>query len=321
MLQQTQAAVVGPYYRRFLERFPNLQALAAAKLPEVLELWSGLGYYGRARHLHAAAKAIASRAEFPATLAGLRDLPGFGPYTAAAVGSIAFGLPEPAIDGNAVRVYARLTGLRAPRSQAEGVLRELARPLLRAGPAGDVNQAIMDLGQLVCRVRDPACPSCPWRKACRAHRDGSTAEIPVRTRARPRRRQVEVAAAIMRGKTILLARRRERGLFAGLWELPAGPLASDRPRASRLGPPAALRTILRRELGLTAAVGRELASVDRVLTHLKLQLIAFEVTVRGVPRPSPEGRYLEARFFPVAKLGQLGLSSASRKLLAAMALW
>ena len=233
MLQQTQAAVVIPYYRRFLKRFPSLRALASAELPQVLELWSGLGYYGRARNLHAAARAISppSVVGFPSTLEGLRALPGFGPYTAAAVGSIAFELPEPAIDGNAIRVYARLLGLRSPRPRAELELRGLVRPLLRIGPPGDVNQAIMDLGQLVCRVRSPICSACPWRSACRALRDGTTDEIPTRLKARPRRKVIELAAKITRGKTILLARRRERGLFGGLWELPAGAL-DERPACS-----------------------------------------------------------------------------------------
>jgi len=326
MLQQTQAAVVAPYYRRFLKRFGSVRALAAAELTEVLELWSGLGYYSRARNLHAAAKAIVSEGAFPSTLDGLRALPGFGPYTAAAVGSIAFGLPEPAIDGNAVRVYARLVGLRAPRAEAEKPLRELARPLLRAGTPGDLNQAVMDLGQLVCRARDPACPSCPWRRVCRARHDRSTAEIPMRTKARPRRVVVELAASITRGAAILMARRRERGLFGGLWELPAASLPGDqREILEGAGLPAALpvalRDALRRDLALTVVVGAELASVDRILTHLNLKLIAFAAKTRGVPRATPQGRYLEARFVPLAELRQLGLSTASRKLLTAMGLW
>ncbi len=321
MLQQTQAAVVAPFYHRFLKRFRNVRALAAAELPEVLQLWSGLGYYGRARNLHAAARVVALKDGFPSTLEGLRALPGFGPYTAAAVGSIAFGLPEPAIDGNAVRVYARLVGLRAPRTQAETPLRELARPLLGAGSPGDINQAVMDQGQLVCRARDPDCSSCPWRGVCRAHNDDATAEIPVRTKPRPRRAVVELAASVMRGGTILMARRSERGLFGGLWELPSASLPRGRRATAGKALQAALRDALRRDLGLTIAVGAELASVDRILTHLNLRLIAFAAKARGIPRASSRGRYLEARFVPLAELGQLGLSSASRKLLTAMGLW
>jgi A/G-specific adenine glycosylase len=326
MLQQTQAAVVIPYYRRFLKRFPSLRVLASAELPEVLELWSGLGYYDRARSLHAAAKAItALGGRFPSTLEGLRALPGFGPYTSAAVGSIAFDLPEPAIDGNAVRVYARLVGLRSPRPRAELELRELVRPLLQIGPSSDINQAIMDLGQLVCRVRSPLCSACPWRSACRARRDGTTDEIPTRLKARPRRKVVELAARITRGKTILLARRRERGLFGGLWELPAGPLSEDRPMRPATAPPmalhAVLRDLLRRDLGLKAVVGQELATIDRVLTHLNLRLIAFEAQAKGEPTANPRGRYLEARFVRFSELPQLALSSASRKLLTAVGVW
>jgi A/G-specific adenine glycosylase len=320
MLQQTQAAVVVPYYRRFLKRFGNVKALAAAELTQVLELWSGLGYYSRARNLHAAARAIVAQGAFPSTLAGLQALPGFGPYTAAAVGSIAFDLPEPAIDGNAVRVYARLVGLRAPRAEAEPRLRELARPLLGAGPPGDLNQAIMDLGQLVCRARAPSCPACPWRRMCRAHREGTTGEIPIRTQAPPRRDLIEAAARVTRKGTILLARRREQGLFGGLWELPA--VALPRSRAKQPANPSVLRDLLRRtlrrELGLAASIGRELGSVDRTLTHLRLKLIAFDAEATGRPRAAAGGRYLEARFVPETEIARLGLSSASRKLLSVL---
>ncbi len=201
--------------------------------------------------------------------------------------------------------------------------------MLAGGPgetSGEINQAIMDLGQLVCRTTNPACSICPWQRFCRARREGSTEEIPMRTKARPRRELVELAARITRGATILMARRRERGLFGGLWELPSGPLLERRPkkRAHALepaAPRAVLLETLRRDLGVTARVGRELASVDRVLTHMNLKLIAFAATTSGSPRPTADGRYLEARFVPKAELARLGLSSASRKLLTAVGVW
>lgn len=310
MLQQTQAAVVKTYYQRFLDRFPDVERLARAPLSEVLGLWSGLGYYGRARALHAAAQTIVELGAFPRTLAGLRALPGFGPYTAAAVGSIAFDLPEPAIDGNAVRVYARLVGSREPRAAAERSLRALTRPLLKFRPS-EMNQAVMDLGQLVCTARAPRCALCPWRPSCRAHREGTTAEIPVRTLAKPRQPLTEVVGVLRRGQTVLLARRRESGLFGGLWELPG---AEALPTAERL------EDALLQELGLVAQAGPELARVQQTLTHRDLTLVAFQINANGGPKLPADGRYLEAKRFPISRLAELGLSSASRRLFEALGL-
>jgi len=310
MLQQTQVATVLGYYERFLREFPTVEALAKAELPAVLARWSGLGYYGRARSLHAAAREIVRRGAFPRTLEGLRELPGFGPYTAAAVGSIAFGLPEPAIDGNAVRVYGRLVGLRAPRGEAEKTLRELARPILEAGPASELNQAVMDLGAGLCSAQAPACLVCPWRRPCRARRLGLQAEIPPRVERRPRR-ALSWAAAVLRDREgrLLFARRPEKGLFAGLWELPGGEARAREPL------PAALERLLASELGLRARIGEELGAVSQELTHRSLRIVAFAAQARG--RPKAQG-YLETRFAAEGEARELALSSATRKLLASL---
>jgi len=317
MLTQTQAAVAGRYYRPFLRRFPRLETLASAELPEVLQQWSGLGYYGRARNLHAAARQLVGLDSFPSSIEQLRTLPGFGPYTAAAVGSIAFGLPEPALDGNAVRVYSRLIGLRVPRAEAQALLGGLVRPLVAVDP-GNVNQAVMDLGQLVCRARRPDCGTCPWARSCQARASNATESIPPRAAARPRGRRTELAACIRRGGSVLMARRRERGLFGGLWELPSS-TTSRGSAGPDLRP--ALRAFLRRDLGLEAEVASELATVERVLTHLNLRLVAFEVRAPGRPRLAKNGPYLEARFFPPEGLSHLGMSSASKQLLSAIGVW
>ena len=309
MLQQTQAAVVGPYFDRFLRRFPTVQSLAQAAMADVLGLWSGLGYYARARTLHRAAQVIAETG-FPSSHEGLRTLPGFGPYTAAAVGAIAFGFPEPAIDGNAVRVYARLCGLKAPRLTAEPLLREVARPLMTtaAGTPGDLNQAIMDLGQRVCTVRSPHCLLCPWRERCRALAEGTVAEIPVRTKAKPRKQLRVLAAVARKGGALLLARRRESGLFGGLWELPSVDSHA----------PAELAAALKRELGLTATIGAPLGTTERVLTHRELTLTGHAAKLRGRLVPRADGVYLEARWVEASELRQLGLSTATRQLLAVL---
>jgi A/G-specific adenine glycosylase len=315
MLQQTQVQTVLGYYDRFLRTFPNVEALAAAELPDVLARWSGLGYYGRARSLHAAAREIVRRGAFPDTVDGLRELPGFGPYTAAAVASIAFDRPEPAIDGNAVRVYARLVGLRAPRAEAEKQLRLQLRPLLEAGPPSQINQAVMDLGATLCTPQNPSCVLCPWRDPCQARRLGLQSEIP-QAPERPARRPLSWAAAVVRDGNgrLLFARRPEKGLFAGLWELPGGEVPSGS-KASKL--PVALAELLLRQLGLRAQVGRQVGKISQQLTHRDLEIVAFEARSRARPR-LPAGGYLDARFVAETELGDLGLSSATRKLLRAL---
>ncbi len=310
MLQQTQAATVIPYYERFLVRFPTLADLAAASLPQVLALWSGLGYYARARALHAAARKIQAHGAFPHTFEALRALPGFGPYTAAAVGSIAFDLPEPAVDGNAVRVYSRLLALREARPAVEATLREAARPLFAEASPSELNQAVMDLGQLVCTVRAPACLLCPWSRVCRGRKLGLTEALPLKGKRTQRRDLTIVAAWLVRkdGRR-LLARRRERGLFGGLWELPGGEVDD------KANTPDALRDLLRENLGLEATIGDLLGGVAQPLTHRDLRLVAYRAVPVGRVALSPAGLYTEARFFGPEEVERLGLSSATRKLL------
>ena len=189
MAQQTTVGVVAPRWERFRARFPTVDALARATEREVLAEWSGLGYYARARNLHRAAKAVAAAGAFPRTIEGWRALPGVGAYTAAAVASIAFGVPEPVVDGNVVRVLCRLRGLaldaRAPATVAR--VRALARPLVPARNPGDHNQALMELGALVCTPRAPRCGACPLRALCRAARSGTPEAFP-RAPRRPRPR-------------------------------------------------------------------------------------------------------------------------------------
>ena len=206
MLQQTTVEVVTPRWERFLRRFPTVEVLARAKEREVLAEWSGLGYYARARNLHRAARVVAAGGAFPRTLEGLRALPGVGAYTAAALASISFGVAEPVVDGNVVRVLCRLHGLRldpkAPATLAK--IRALARPLVPARNPGDHNQAVMELGALVCTPRRPRCGACPLRTLCRAAASGKPEGFP-RKRRRPVPRSIHLVAGIVeRGKKILL---------------------------------------------------------------------------------------------------------------------
>ncbi len=214
MLQQTRVAAVIPYYEKFLERFPDVESLARAGQDEVLALWSGLGYYSRARNLHKAARQIVERGGFPRDYASLRALAGLGDYTAAAVASIAFGLPYAVVDGNVVRVVIRLTaGAAAPDDTARRLL-DRARP-------GTFNQALMELGATLCRPRRPACDACPVAAFCQARRRGLENLLPART---PRAQTIRIQ------RTLLIIERNKRFLFwrrppgtvrlAGFWELP-----------------------------------------------------------------------------------------------------
>nr|WP_270938919.1 A/G-specific adenine glycosylase [Roseomonas sp. MO-31] len=227
MLQQTTVAAVGPRYGRFLARFPDVQALAAAPWEAVAEEWAGLGYYARARNLHAGAKALAAGG-FPATVEGLRAIPGIGAYTAAAVAAIAFGVPVVPTDGNVERVVARTHADPSPLPAAKKRLDALAQswmsqPAARARP-GDFAQALFDLGATVCTPRRPACALCPWRDACAARRAGIQEDLPRKAPKpdRPTRHGVHFLARDPAGR-LLVRRRPERGLLGGMLEIPGTP--------------------------------------------------------------------------------------------------
>jgi A/G-specific adenine glycosylase len=226
MLQQTTVATVAPYFDRFVTRFPDVFALAAASLDEVLQLWQGLGYYARARNLHACARAIVAHhgGVFPDNAAALRTLPGIGGYTAAAIAAIAFDRPEAAVDGNAERVVARLFALAQPLPQAKPRLQALARSLVPAARAGDFAQALMDLGATVCLPRRPACALCPWRQCCAAAAAGTAAAIPISAPKPERPQRWGVAFWLVRPDgCVLLRRRPEAGLLGGMIEIPSTP--------------------------------------------------------------------------------------------------
>jgi A/G-specific adenine glycosylase len=224
MLQQTRVEVVLPYYTRFLDRFPTVEALAAAPVDEVLALWSGLGYYRRARQLHRAAGEVAARGGFPRTVEGLLELPGIGAYTAAAVASIAFGVATPVLDGNVERVVARLLALGGDlrTAAARRLLLAAAAALLEPDRPGDSNQALMELGATLCSPRAPKCLLCPLLAGCRAGRAGNAEAYPTpRPRRVPVRHHLAVAVVEGPGGGVLLFRRPEESIvLAGTWELP-----------------------------------------------------------------------------------------------------
>jgi A/G-specific adenine glycosylase len=226
MLQQTTVATVGPYFDRFVARWPDISALAAASLDEILHMWQGLGYYARARNLHACARAVAERhgGAFPTELKTLRALPGIGDYTAAAIAAIAFEQRYAAVDGNVERVVARLYAVDEPLPSAKPRLRELAAALVPERRAGDFAQAMMDLGAMICTPRRPRCVLCPWRGACVAARSGLAEALPMPPERPNRPQRYGVAFWFTRADgSVLLRRRPEAGLLGGMIEIPSTP--------------------------------------------------------------------------------------------------
>lgn len=272
MLQQTTVAAVGPYFRDFVARWPTVRDLAAADLDAVLHAWAGLGYYARARNLHACARAVCARHDgrFPEDETALRALPGVGEYTAAAIAAIAFDHPATIVDGNVERVIARVFAATEPLPGAKPALRALARTLTPAARPGDYAQAIMDLGATVCTPRRPKCILCPWADACAARRAGIAEALPARAdkAPRPTRRALAFWATDAAG-SVLLRRRPERGLLGGMMEVPSTPwregavpdlaeaaAAAPGPAAWRLLPGAVRHTFTHFHLELTVAAGR-----------------------------------------------------------------
>ncbi|MDQ3144726.1 MAG: A/G-specific adenine glycosylase [Pseudomonadota bacterium] len=230
MLQQTTVATVIPRFRRFIARWPSVEALASAPSEEVLSEWAGLGYYARARNFHACAQEVAERGSFPSTEAELRKLPGLGAYTAAAIAAIAFGERATVIDTNVERVIARLYGIDRPIANARSEVRSFAEAFTPANRAGDHAQAMMDLGATICRPRNPDCTACPLSFDCAAFASGDPEAFPAPKARRNRPHRHGIAWWIERGGAVWLVRRPERGLLGGMAALP-GPEWSDEPPA------------------------------------------------------------------------------------------
>lgn len=298
MLQQTTAATVARRFPVFLERFPSPQAMAAASLDDVLHAWQGLGYYRRARALHACARAIAAEhgGQVPVERASLRSLPGLGEYAAAAVAAIAFDRPHLAVDANVARVGSRLLGLDRPPAVARRIVAVALAPLVDGPRPGDAVQALMELGALLCRPADPACLACPWRPFCRAAREGRPERFPTPAVPRSRAEQTTVAFLLRRPDGALLLRRRpETGLLAGLAELPSTPWGPERSLEDCL--------VHAPAPGPWDPVPGE---VRHVFTHLVLRA---RVLVSRTDHP------IEGLWYPPERLGEAALPTLTRKLL------
>jgi len=274
MLQQTQVETVGPYYRRFMERFGTVQALAGARLDSVLKAWEGLGYYTRARNLHAAARMVCRDhgGRIPDTVEGLRALPGIGRYTAGAIASIAFGRDAPVLDGNVTRVLCRVFAVEddPKRAAVQRRLWGLCAELLPRGRAGDFNQAMMELGARVCRPQNPACEACPIRGGCRARAQGRAEQLPVRRSGRALPRHTIAVGIVWKDGRVLIDKRRADAMLGGLWEFPGG---KKRPR-ERLAD-AVVREVYE-EVGIRVEPTCRRMVVDHAYSHFRIRLHAYD---------------------------------------------
>ena len=327
MLQQTQVEAVIRFYERFLHAFPTVERLAQARAEQVLKLWSGLGYYRRARHLHAAAKAIATHFDgrFPCDYAAARSLPGVGDYTARAVLSIAYGLPYTVLDGNVARVVARLKAIEGHANQPtfrSAVTGELELLLSRRRP-GDFNQALMELGQTVCLPRAPHCADCPLSRWCQARRLGRQESYPL---PKPRRagERAHLAVAILRrespqaGVSVAMVRGLDDGLLVDLWNFPAAFGSSPQDARDRL------QVKLGRVLSSPFRIGPPLGDVRHGITYRSIRARLYEV--QFVPRSEPDGTSGPeqnaadgtVRWFPINKLAGSAVSQLGRKIAAAI---
>jgi A/G-specific adenine glycosylase len=313
MLQQTRVETVLPFYNRFLERFPTVGDLASAGIDEILALWSGLGYYRRARQLHAAARRIAELGTFPSTLEGLLALPGIGAYTAAAVASIAFDVAVPVMDGNVERVLSRCLALdEDPKSgNARRQLLAAAAELLDPERPGDSNQALMELGATLCSPRRPKCLLCPLRPGCRAAREGDPERYPAaRAKRQGERHRLVVAVVEKEGGVLLFRRPEDSALLAGTWELPWVTVEVDGVPAAE-APAAALTA----RYGGRWTLGPRAAGVRHGITYRDLEVDVHRAALAwgGEVR---EG--WAAEWFDAAGRSELPLSSLVGKVLAAL---
>jgi A/G-specific adenine glycosylase len=304
MLQQTTVKAVGPYYERFLTRWPTVDRLAAASLDDVLRAWAGLGYYARARNLHACAKEVVGRhgGEFPCDMDALRALPGIGDYTAAAVAAIAFDIGAVPVDGNVERVVSRLFAVEEELPAAKPRIKQLAASLLPDARAGDFAQAFMDLGATICSPKRPACALCPWNESCAAYQRGDQDTFP---RKLPKRegqlRRGAAYVALRADGRVLLRTRPDKGLLASMTEVPGSEWANDFDEKS------ALRSAPR----LKGAKWKRVPGLVRhVFTHFPLELAVFIATV---PRPTKAPQ--DARWVPREGLAGEALPNVMRKVI------
>jgi A/G-specific adenine glycosylase len=304
MLQQTQVPTVIPYYRRFLKSFPTIRHLARANLSKILKVWEGLGYYSRARNLHRASKIILGkfRGNIPDTLDDLLTLPGLGRYTVGAILSIAYNKDAPVLDGNVKRVLSRLYAISGDPKKTEGLLWQISESLIPQGRANAFNQALMDLGSMICTPKDLQCPRCPLLHECKGKALGSPESYPSRT-TKKRIPHIEAVSAVTlkNGKT-LLRQRPPKGLLGGLWEFPNWKI--EEKRDSRLR--SKLRSCIKKEIGMNVNVKESIGTFQQTFSHFKLTLHVFSCETM-------DGRG-KGKWILIKNLDQLAMSKIHRRI-------
>ena len=312
MLQQTGVKTVGPYFLKFMARWPDVDALARASLDDVLRMWAGLGYYSRARNLHACAVAVGRdhRGVFPDSEAGLRALPGIGPYTASAIAAIAFGRRTMPVDGNIERVVSRLFAVEQPLPQAKPLIRQLAATLLgasRAGDeksrAGDSAQALMDLGSSICTPKKPACALCPLNEDCVSRARGDQETFPRKAPKKAGALRRGAAFVVTRGEELLVRTRPEKGLLGGMTEVPTSDWVAGQDDKAALKQAPRLKGIVRWH--------RKGGTVTHVFTHFPLELVVYTARIAARTR-APVGM----RWVPIATLADEAFPNLMRKVIA-----
>ena len=312
MLQQTQVTTVIPYFERFLVRFPELQTLAAAEEAEVFKLWEGMGYYRRARQLHAAAKQIVAEhgGMIPREFEAIRSLPGIGRYTAGAIASIAFDTRSPILEANTVRLYSRLLAYRGEATSLRGqeLLWRFVEAILPARGAGDMNQALMELGSLVCTPREPKCEVCPARSLCPTFKAGLHDEIPLAKRKVRFEAVREAAVVVRRGNKVLLRQRPQGERWAGLWDFARFPLIAQ--RGAELATELRQKTL--EQTGVRVEVGEQLTILKHGVTRFRITLYCYEAKHVSGKAKQHDGATLT--WTTPDKLGDYPLSVTGRKL-------
>ena len=305
MLQQTTVKAVGPYFEKFTARWPDVASLARASLDDVLRLWAGLGYYSRARNLHACAVAVMREhgGVFPDTEAGLLALPGVGPYTAAAVAAIAFDCRTMPVDGNIERVVSRLFAVEEALPQAKPLIRQLATTLLGESRAGDSAQALMDLGASICAPKKPACALCPLMEGCAARAQGTQESFPRKAAKKTGALRRGAAFVVRRGDELLVRTRPEKGLLGGMTEVPGSEWIADQDDTAARDQAPPVKGIARWH--------RKTGVVTHVFTHFPLELVVYTADVPSRTRP-PAGM----RWVPIATLADEALPNVMRKVIA-----
>ena len=320
MLQQTTVAAVIPYFERFLERFPDVDALAEAPEEDVLRLWEGLGYYSRARNIHRAAQVVARelKSRFPEEVEALQALPGIGRYTAGAISSFAFDRRSPIVEANTLRLYSRLMGMRDDPRSAAGQKRlwEFAQEILPRSSPGEFNQALMELGARICTPEKPACHECPIRRGCVAFAEGAQAEIPIPARRPTITEVTEVAVAIERSRKFLLLRRLPGERWAGLWDFVrfpweyagAGSTSAKRQSPANGASAEQIGNQIAQVTGIVAEVSEKLTEIRHSVTRYRITLACFLAEWReGEPQ-------VESKWVTREELSEFPLSVTGRKI-------